>query len=181
MPPIGWILSGVDFANLFVLLKRGKKNSITKGAYKSLTQAKDDGAVTVNVGVVGIYFIIIIDSFSKFLNSVINFSVISVIIFVIIRTINQIKKKEKKKIIAKHCTHCFSKIDKRAKKCPVCTSVQENVEEFPSTSTNLDEDNDERMENDDADDHHAFKPVKSKWVKPKHFIKKELSRSQILF
>lgn len=165
MPPIGWILSGVDFANLFILLKRGKKNSITKGSYKSLTQARDDGAVTINVGV--------------FLNSVINFSVISVIIFVMVRTINQIKKKGKKRMLAKQCKHCFSKIDYRALKCPYCTSIQDvynNAQDRMDHST-LEDDNEEKTE-----DPEKLKPtMKSKWVKPKHFIKKELSKSQISF
>lgn len=111
MPPIGWLLSGVDFANIFVLLKRGKKNMITRGVYKSLAQAKDDGAVTVNIGV--------------FLNSVLNFVVISVIIFTFVRTINRVKtdsEKEHHCANKKRCPYCFSKIDRRATRCSLCTS-----------------------------------------------------------
>jgi len=124
MPPIGWLLSGVDFANIFVLLKRGKKNKITKGIYKSLGQAKDDGAVTVNIGV--------------FLNSVLNFVVIAVIIFTFVRTINKVKRQD---VAKKKCEFCYSKIDCRATKCAYCTS-----DVTPTSPPNLDQigaDNDE--------------------------------------
>lgn len=126
MPPIGWLLSGVDFANIFLLLKRGKKNKLTKGQYKSLSQAKEDGAVTVNVGV--------------FLNSVLNFVVISVIIFAFVRTINQAKEdrkhkdKEGKSHKTKKCIYCYSKIDFRARKCPYCTSILPSISVANSSS-----------------------------------------------
>lgn len=110
MPPIGWLLSGVDFANLFMILKRGKKNTITKGKYKSLNQAKEDGAVTMNVGV--------------FLNSLINFVVISVIIFTMVRTINNFKRQgnSKARLTMRECPYCYSEIDSRAIKCGYCTT-----------------------------------------------------------
>lgn len=48
--------------------------------YKSLNQAKEDGAVTVNIGV--------------FLNSVLNFVVISLIIFAFVKTLDNLKRKK---------------------------------------------------------------------------------------
>jgi large conductance mechanosensitive channel len=109
MPPIGWLLSGVDFANLFVLLKKGKKG----GPYKSLSSAKDDGAVTINVG--------------AFLNSFINFVVISVVIFTMVRIVNKVRKKKAK--IKKKCPFCYSKIDHRSVRCSFCTaSLESNCE-----------------------------------------------------
>eukprot|EP01119_Soliformovum_irregulare_P014614 TRINITY_DN4002_c0_g1_i2.p1 TRINITY_DN4002_c0_g1~~TRINITY_DN4002_c0_g1_i2.p1 ORF type:complete len:245 (+),score=75.46 TRINITY_DN4002_c0_g1_i2:2-736(+) len=112
MPPIGLLLSGVDFANIFILLKRGRKHRITRNKYKSLSHAKDDGAIVMGVGV--------------FLNSILNFVVISVIIFIFVRSINRIKRK--KEPLLSGCPHCFSPIDKRATKCPFCTSNLEHVE-----------------------------------------------------
>jgi len=79
---------------------------IVKGRYKSLNQAKEDGAVTMNVGV--------------FLNTVFNFVVISIIIFTFVRTIEQLKRK--KAPTMKRCYYCFSKIDQRAIKCSDCTA-----------------------------------------------------------
>jgi large conductance mechanosensitive channel protein len=46
MPPIGLLLGGVDFANLFVLLKQGAPAA----PYASLADAQAAGAVTINYG-----------------------------------------------------------------------------------------------------------------------------------
>ena len=46
-PPIGLLLGGVDFGNLFIVLKQGA----TPGPYAALADAKAAGAVTVNYGV----------------------------------------------------------------------------------------------------------------------------------
>ena len=48
MPPIGLALGGVDFENLFVVLKQGAE---AMGPYASLADAKAAGAVTINYGV----------------------------------------------------------------------------------------------------------------------------------
>ncbi|PRP79087.1 large-conductance mechanosensitive channel [Planoprotostelium fungivorum] len=109
MPPIGWLLSGVDFANIYFLLKRGRKAKLTHAQYKSLNHAREDGAVTVNVGV--------------FLNSVLNFVVISTIVFTFVRTIHQQQKKGMGK--QKKCIYCLNKIHFRAIRCPCCTSTLE--------------------------------------------------------
>lgn len=140
MPPIGWLLSGVDFANIFVLLKRGKKNRITKAKYKSLTHAKDDGAIAIGVGV--------------FLNSVLNFVVISVIIFTFIRTVNQVKHNKEPK--QRKCNFCFQKIDLRATRCSYCTSHVEKEDE-----------------NEDKEEQEEQKPS-TKYLKKN--IKKQLSQ-----
>lgn len=95
-----------DFANLYILLKRGKKNSVTKGRYKSLAAAKDDGAIAVGIGV--------------FLNSILNFVVISVIIFGFVRSINRIKTN--KSLATAQCKYCKCNIDPGATRCPHCTS-----------------------------------------------------------
>jgi len=149
MPPIGWLLRGVDFANIFFLLKRGKKNAITRNRYKTLAQAKDDGAITVNYGV--------------FLNSVINFMVISIIVFALVRTVNKLKLKNKGASKARECPHCFMKIDLRATKCPFCTTP---IESEPSSEGN---------EEDSSDA--EGKPKVKFWKKN---LKKQLSSSGLL-
>ena len=47
MPPIGLLIGGVDFSNLFLTLKEGAKAA---GPYATLAAAKDAGAVTMNIG-----------------------------------------------------------------------------------------------------------------------------------
>ena len=75
MPPIGLILGGVDFSNLFLTLKHGKTAA---AEYATLAAAKADGAVTLNIGV--------------FLNTVISFLIIAAAIFIVIKRINSLKK-----------------------------------------------------------------------------------------
>jgi len=136
MPPIGWLLSGVDFANIYVTLKRGRKNKLTNGRYKSLAHAKEDGAVTVNVGV--------------FFNTVLNFVVISLIIFLFVRTIDKLKRKEKGSTLMKKCPYCISKVHLHAVKCAYCLSeLKDNCE----------------LSNDDEDEEHNHHKGKNKMLK----------------
>ena len=107
MPPIGILLGNVDFTNLFLIVKQGA----TPGPYASLALAQAAGAVSINYGV--------------FVNTLINFIIISFCIFFIIRTINRLKKQEPAPAAApttKECTYCFSTIPIKALRCPNCTS-----------------------------------------------------------
>jgi large conductance mechanosensitive channel len=76
MPPIGLLLSGVDFSNLFVVLREGKQ----AGPYASVQAAKAAGAVTLNVGL--------------FINTIINFVIVAWAIFLLVRTMNRLKRTE---------------------------------------------------------------------------------------
>jgi large conductance mechanosensitive channel len=69
MPPVGLLLGGIDFTNIFLTLK-GE-------SFPSLEQAKEAGAVTLNVGV--------------FLNSVITFAIVAFCVFVLIKAMNRLK------------------------------------------------------------------------------------------
>lgn len=101
MPPIGLLLGGVDFANLFLPLD-GK-------TYESLEAAKAAGAATVNYGL--------------FLNTVIDFVIVAFVIFLVVRTANKLKKQPAPADpTTKECPHCFSTIPIKATRCPNCTS-----------------------------------------------------------
>jgi large conductance mechanosensitive channel len=71
MPPIGQLLGGVDFSNIFIALD-GK-------SYASLKAAQDAGAATINIGV--------------FLNTVINFLIVALAVFLLIRAVNRLTAK----------------------------------------------------------------------------------------
>lgn len=75
MPPIGLLLGGVDFANLFVVL-RGT------GEFATLAEAQAAGAVTINYGV--------------FFNNVISFLIVAWAVFFLVRAINRLKREEEK-------------------------------------------------------------------------------------
>jgi len=75
MPPIGMLLGGVDFANLFVLLKAGAKAA---PPYESVAAAKAAGAVTLNVG--------------AFINTIINFVLVAFSMFVLVKGMNAARR-----------------------------------------------------------------------------------------
>ena len=108
MPPIGLLMGGVDFQNLFVVLKEGAEAA---APYASLEVAKEAGAVTLNYG--------------AFLNTVVSFIIIAFAIFMVIRQINKMKKEEEAAPpppTKKNCEFCLSEIPIEAKKCAHCTS-----------------------------------------------------------
>jgi large conductance mechanosensitive channel len=70
MPPLGLVMGGADFSNVFATLKEG----VTPGPYASLAAAKAAGAVTLNVGL--------------FLNTLVNLVLVGLALFLMVRAIN---------------------------------------------------------------------------------------------
>lgn len=109
MPPIGLALHKIDFSNLAIILRNGSP----PGPYASLAAAKAAGAVTISYG--------------TFINTLINFLIISaVIFFLVVRPIARLQVP--KKIAApaapatKDCPYCSTSIPVKATRCPNCTS-----------------------------------------------------------
>lgn len=75
MPPIGLLLGGVDFKNLFFVLKEG---AAAAAPYPDLAAAQKAGAVTMNIGV--------------FINTVINFLIVAFSIFLLLKGVNKARK-----------------------------------------------------------------------------------------
>ncbi len=75
MPPLGLLLGGADFSDLFVLLKTGSP----AGPYATIAMAQEAGAVTLNYGL--------------FVNTLINFMVVAFSIFLVIRMMNRLRGK----------------------------------------------------------------------------------------
>lgn len=76
MPPIGLLLGGVDFSDLFVTLSEGA----TAGPYATLAAAQEAGAVTVNYGL--------------FVNALISFLIVAFALFLVVRSFNRLKQQE---------------------------------------------------------------------------------------
>lgn len=102
MPPIGLLLGKVDFSNLFITLNGGD--------YTTLAQAKEAGAITLNIGM--------------FLNTVVDFLIIAFVIYLLIRQMNTLNKGEKAPTppTTKTCPFCISNVPAAATRCPACTS-----------------------------------------------------------
>jgi large conductance mechanosensitive channel len=94
MPPVGLLLGGVDFNNLFIDLS-GKHPA-------SLKAAQDAGLATLNYGV--------------FINTVITFIIVAFVVFFIARTFV-------KPVPTKACPRCgLDDLPMAATRCPHCTS-----------------------------------------------------------
>ena len=76
MPPIGVLLGGVDFSNLFVVLKDGSP----AGPYVSLDAASKAGAATLNYGL--------------FVNVVINFIIVAFAVFLLVKSFNKLRRQQ---------------------------------------------------------------------------------------
>lgn len=77
MPPLGLLIGGVDFTNIFLTLKAGPKAG---PPYLTLADAKAAGATTMNLGV--------------FVNTIISFLIIALAIFLLVRTVNRLMEKK---------------------------------------------------------------------------------------
>ena len=105
MPPIGLLLGGVDFTDLFVTLKEGAQ----AGPYATLAAAQEAGAVTIGYGV--------------FFNSLVSFLIVAFAVFLLIRGINNLQAEEEdKEVTTKECGFCYSEVPLKASRCPNCTS-----------------------------------------------------------
>lgn len=70
MPPIGMLLGGADFTDLFITLSDGE--------YDSLAEAQAAGAATINYGL--------------FINSIINFVIVALAVFIVVRQVNNLQE-----------------------------------------------------------------------------------------
>jgi len=108
MPPLGLLLGGVDFTNLYIVLKEGAKAA---GPYAALADATAAGAVTVNYGL--------------FINSVISFLIMAFAVFLLVKAINSLRREVKpppSTPSTKECPYCLSVVPLKATRCPNCTS-----------------------------------------------------------
>lgn len=74
MPLIGLILGGVDFSNLFIVLKNPENLPVA-----SLIAAQEAGIATLNIGL--------------FINAVVKFIIVAFVLFMVVKGINSMKRK----------------------------------------------------------------------------------------
>jgi large conductance mechanosensitive channel len=104
MPPIGKLMGGVDFSNLFI--------SLSGGQHASLEAAKAAGAATINYGV--------------FINTVIDFIIVAFAIFLLVKAMNKAKRKQEAppaEPTTKTCPECLMEIPIKATRCGHCAVV----------------------------------------------------------
>ena len=112
MPPIGLILSGINFSSLMLVIKHGSP----AGPYSDPATAAAAGAVTINYG--------------AFLMTIISFLIIALMVFfLIVRPMTRLTTPKKPAVApaptTKECPYCYSSIPIKATRCPNCTSQLE--------------------------------------------------------
>jgi large conductance mechanosensitive channel len=75
MPVIGLILNGVDFSNLYVVLKNPSNVPVP-----SLAAAKAAGVATLNIGL--------------FINAVVKFAIVAFVLFLVVKGVNSMRRKQ---------------------------------------------------------------------------------------
>jgi len=120
MPPVGLLLGGVDFKDLFWVLREGEAAA---PPYATIEAAQAAGAVTLNYGV--------------FINNMLALLIVAIVMFLVIRAVNRIDDALEREMEApaapeepteKKCPFCRSTIAYRATRCPQCTSQLEAAE-----------------------------------------------------
>jgi large conductance mechanosensitive channel len=82
MPVVGLLTGGVDFANMFVVLKAGG----TPPPYATVEAAAKAGAVTLNYGV--------------FINTILTFIIVAFAVFLLVRAYNKARQAEQAAVAA---------------------------------------------------------------------------------
>lgn len=104
MPPIGKMMGGVNFSDLFISLDPEKTAGIS-----SLAKAKEAGAAVIAYG--------------SFINTVIDFVIVAFCIFLLVKAMNRMTKPaEAGPATTKECPLCLSTIPVKATRCAHCTA-----------------------------------------------------------
>ncbi len=105
MPPIGLLLAGVDFKDLYW--------NLSDVNYATLAEAEEAGAPLIKYGL--------------FFNNIIDFLIIAFVIFLLLRQLMKIRKPEEEEVTEKECPFCKTSISINATRCPNCTSQLEQA------------------------------------------------------
>ena len=102
MPPVGMMLGGVDFSNLYI--------NLSGTEVKTLAEAQAAGLPVIAYG--------------NFINAVINFIIQAFAIFMIVKAVAKVmpKKEEPAAAPQRKCQFCCSEIEDNATRCPHYTS-----------------------------------------------------------
>jgi large conductance mechanosensitive channel len=112
MPPVGLLLGGVDFKDLFMILREGDPTA----PYATIADAQAAGAVTLNYG--------------QFINNIIAFLIVAFAVFLLVKAINRLRRQEQvepESPTDKSCPFCATTIPIQALRCPHCTSALDAV------------------------------------------------------
>ena len=107
MPPIGKLMGGLDFKDLFIALNGN--------TYKSLDEVKKAGVPAIAYG--------------NFINTLVNFLIVSFTVFLLVKQVNRLREPAPAPAVpeTKECRFCSMNIPVKATRCPQCTSDLKTV------------------------------------------------------
>lgn len=99
MPPLGLLLGGMDFRELFI--------DLSGGGYATLAAAQAAGAAVIRYGL--------------FFNTIVAFLIVAFVIFLLVRQLNRMFAKPAA-AVTRECPYCLSTIPLKATRCAHCTA-----------------------------------------------------------
>jgi large conductance mechanosensitive channel len=99
MPPLGLLLGGMDFRELFI--------DLSGGGYATLAAAQAAGAPVIRYGL--------------FINTIVAFLIVAFVIFLLVRQLNRMFAKPAA-ATTRECPYCLSTISLKATRCAHCTA-----------------------------------------------------------
>lgn len=105
MPPVGLLLAGIDFTNMFYVL------DASRGIPASVADAKANSVPVIMYG--------------QLVTDVINFLIIAFVVFLLVKRVNRVKSRQEGQAgpTTKECPLCISTIPLKATRCAHCTSA----------------------------------------------------------
>ncbi|MFX3633263.1 MAG: large conductance mechanosensitive channel protein MscL [Candidatus Pristimantibacillus sp.] len=123
MPPIGRVLGGADFKNLFINLDPEKTDMLANLdkpiIINSLKTATDNAVAVIAYG--------------QFINVLLDFFIVAVCIFFLVKVINVLRRIKPEEAVPeaepteKECPYCLSQVPIKATRCKHCTSQLEST------------------------------------------------------
>ena len=106
LPPVGQLLGGVNFTDLFLILDK------SKGDFASLAKAREAGLPVIAYG--------------QTIATVCEFLVAVAMVLTAVKLVSTLRRRQEPPAMSpttiKTCSHCCSAIPLRATRCPYCTS-----------------------------------------------------------
>lgn len=105
LPPIGLLLAGIDFANMFYVL------DASRGVPASVADANANSVPIITYG--------------QLITDIINFLIVAFVVFLLVKQVNRIKSQQEGEAgpTTKDCPLCLSTIPLKATRCAHCTSA----------------------------------------------------------